>query len=138
MDFTAPSTLIRNALHCLRRINDDDRYVIDLTEWHYRHPIGITRVGLAGAVMAKSYGASTYETLHPNDLLHAKLIDEPQSQQLVAIMCFSNGQIATAFKMLGRDKPEEVPCEMIIRKTDVKLFEQDMRALATLLTRHKS
>lgn len=60
---TRPSALIRHALDCLRVIERDPRYVINMGVWNTVAPNGQCHVCFGGAVMAVSYGWSPRKTV---------------------------------------------------------------------------
>lgn len=100
-----PSDLIELALADLRKVEKDERYVVNMRDWHAPAPaFGFCNVCLAGAVMAGTLGHSPDECLTPGDL--GPTLDS----KLRALDSLRLGRVRTALDYLGRAfDPDEVP-----------------------------
>ena len=104
---THPSRLIRVALADLSAIEADDRYVVDMSEWHrpaYDDDRGrkVCSVCLAGAVLAKTVGVPHKQTISTADLDQYDRVEG----RLRALDFFRLGEISAGLEMLGYDVNE--------------------------------
>jgi len=87
-----PSALIRLALDDLRKIEGDDRYAVDMYNWHCPSPLAAKcYVCLAGAVMAKSIELDPNIWASPTSMKTE--IDAPTRLKLCALDDFRTGSI---------------------------------------------
>jgi hypothetical protein len=90
-----PSELILIALKDLESCIEDDRYVIDMGEWHGRQTNAEKcSVCLAGAVMAKSMDSDIDITLLPSGF------DAPNSYKFSALNAVRQGDVETYLQRL--------------------------------------
>ena len=97
-----PSALIRAALRDLRECEDDNRYVVDMEEWHRPvHYCGreVCHVCLAGAVLAQTLGAPRERRILDYDLEQYGRVEDG----LRALDCFRLGEISAGLEMLNFD-----------------------------------
>jgi hypothetical protein len=90
-----PSALIRLALEDLARVEDDDRYAVDMTEWHTPRGDGKCHVCFAGAVMKGVHG--------PDRFLHDGDFTEETRNKLIALNYFRMGFIETGIEAMDGD-----------------------------------
>ena len=94
------SELIQLALDDLRKVEDDDRYVVNMAVWH--EPSGEKcLVCLAGAVIAKEMGAN------PETRVWPWLFNETIEHKLCALDYARTGRIGMAFELLGLHSHQE-------------------------------
>ncbi len=120
-----PSKLINLALNDLERVEKDDRYIVDMEDWHVPEENGQCFVCLAGAVMAKTLGAPIDELTCPLYTSHEK--------ELEALDNFRCGWIETALRGLGlhADIPRfKSRVEVRAYSDNPKQFKDDMRDMA--------
>ena len=97
-----PSALIRVALADLSAIEDDDRYVVDMEEWH--RPVfycgrEVCHVCLAGAVLAQTLGAPRERRILDYDLEQYGRVEDG----LRALDYFRLGEISAGLELLNFD-----------------------------------
>ncbi|MEN2980899.1 hypothetical protein P7L78_22160 [Tistrella bauzanensis] len=90
-----PSEAIRIALDDLARVEADDRYGIDMYQWHKPTDGGCV-VCLAGAVMATSLGAPVRDFLVPGDFANRQIKD-----RLIALDYIRGGLLSSAMGMFA-------------------------------------
>lgn len=123
-----PSELIRAALADLEKAEMDNRYKVEMSQWHLPGYNGQCLVCLAGAVMAHSLGATDVEFCTPPDF-------EDECEKLKAIDDFREGIIDYALERLGIPHPEGLPGSVSVCEysEDPRLFKNDMIDLHNLL-----
>jgi len=100
-----PSSLIRLALADLKKCEADPAYKIDMDNWHL--PISnrtgsntVCHVCFAGAVLAKTLGASPFDDVTPSGYLLYRTPDEFHSsetaQRIVSLNGFRRGYVVEA------------------------------------------
>lgn len=129
-----PSELIRVALADLRKCEADERYEIDMSEWHLPDGDGGCFVCLAGAVMAKSLGAEEDDEVTPDNYF----LDECGTERkLRALDDFRCGGVRAGLRELGIPMPPMPPtCRPSLYHESPVQFHADMHALADELERH--
>ena len=103
---THPSRLIRVALADLSAIEADDRYVVNMSDWHApitdNYGRKVCSVCLAGAVMAKTVGVPHEQAISTADLDQYDRVEG----RLRALDFFRLGEISAGLEMLGYDVNE--------------------------------
>ena len=105
-----PSALIRAALRDLRACEADDRYVVDMDEWHGPATDDrgkeVCKVSLAGAVMAQTLGLPREQFIYcaDLDLQHSRRVKDG----LHALDCFQRGLLKEGLRRMKKDI-EEIP-----------------------------
>jgi hypothetical protein len=129
----APSELIRLALSDLRKVEKDERYVVDMDEWHWPPPRGRCHVCLAGAVMAGTLGVDPREYILPASF-------SLDSEKLRSLNTFRLGFIGHGLERLYGvgHLPEGVPDHVDVPdyKRDRARFYDAMLAMADMLEEH--
>lgn len=92
-----PSELIRVALADIRLVEADERYVMDMDDWHSLRPHNTFKchVCVAGAVMAKSLKAHRLDHKAPRDYPH------DVKMKLIALDFFRQGNVNLALAQMG-------------------------------------
>lgn len=121
------SRLLTVAMADLAKAERSRKYIIEMMNWH--HPIkfgenkGKCAVCLAGAVMAYSLKADHGQTTNP--------ISFEESNKLLALNYFRQGQVSRGLTMMGVECETSWPLDPEIRVTDYekdsKLFKLDMK-----------
>lgn len=126
-----PSELIRLALADLKRVEEDPRYIVNMSEWHT--PRGRTcSVCLAGSVLAKTCGAPVEEDFLDID------VSRDTARKLYALDKFRLGHVHLA---LGYFRTviisPDVPSRLLVTAYSVspEAFHADMENMATVLER---
>ena len=103
---TKPSELIRLALADLRACERDDRYVVDMGDWHRpsMDDREVCRVCLAGAVLAQTLGLPREHAISTEDLAG---YGSSVQGALLALDFFRRGEIANGLDWLHHDQSEE-------------------------------
>ena len=136
---TQPSALIRLALADLRACEADDRYVVDMSDWHrpaYDDDREVCAVCLAGAVLAQTLGAP-----HEHAISTAGLAEYGCDVQgpLLALDRFRRGEISAGLDWLHHDQSElseewqQYASEVVYDKSDPEAFHARMNSLADYL-----
>ena len=89
------SDLLEVGLEDLEKCEKDERYFIDMGEWHKPWPGGICAVCMAGSVMAKRLKTDSRDLV-----LYPASFDDDTKNKLMAISHVSLGAIWAAFKRL--------------------------------------
>ena len=104
-----PSALIRLALADLRACEADDRYEVDMDEWHGPATDDrgkeVCKVSLAGAVMAQTLGLPREQFIYCADLDLARYGRRVQDG-LHALDCFQSGLLKEGLRRLKQDIAE--------------------------------
>jgi hypothetical protein len=127
----APSALIRLALADLHKVEEDDRYEVDMEEWHWPNSRdGRCHVCLAGAVMA-----GTLEVPPEDHILPASFALD--GTKLRALNSLRLGYVHHALEHLFGRKPipDGVPERMDVPqyRHDPVGFYREMRVMADIL-----
>jgi len=109
-----PSKFISMALKDLRKIEKDERYIVDMGNWHYtRNSRGPCYVCLAGAVMARELGSDPGEWRVPGNFPRV-------TTKLWALDYLRRGDPQPLLKAYGQDpgaiRPRRVPEYRMDRK----------------------
>lgn len=88
------SALTRVALKDLEKIEQDQRYVVDMSEWHWMDKSGECHVCFAGVVMAGTLTSSLYDSLTPVSF------DEDTRKKLLALDEMRSGYVQNAVHTL--------------------------------------
>lgn len=93
-----PSGLLRMALPHLRSCENDLDYKIDMGGWHMPgiDPGDMTRIDLAGAVMAREFGVSKHDHFQPGEF-------GENAAKLQMLAFFSLGDVGEGVSYLGYD-----------------------------------
>lgn len=124
-----PSELIRVALADIRLVEEDDRYVMDMDDWHSLRPHNTYKchVCVAGAVMAKSLKAKRLEYVSP------KNYSPSVRKKLVALDNFRSGHINNGLAIMELPQTSNRIFNITAYEDDRELFHEDMNDLATYL-----
>ena len=129
-----PSAVIRLAVDDLEKCEGDERYGIDMSEWHLpTYMNGKCMVCLAGAVMSQTLGFDL------NDYSDPDFIDDINTRKkMFALNDFRTGHIAYALDRLGFNLPFEILARIDVAEYEDNptQFKSDMRAMADMLEAH--
>ena len=131
-----PSELIRVALADLAKCQADERYEINMEEWH--RPQSRSNgyefkclICFAGAAMSQSLGAAPDIKAWPEDF------DDPDRRRLLALDAFREGYVKAAVQTIDANR---INSFLLPRKVSVTHFEADpaawradMEKIATML-----
>tara|TARA_R110000851_G_scaffold29641_1_gene81421 strand:+ start:771 stop:1283 length:513 start_codon:yes stop_codon:yes gene_type:complete len=94
------SELLMVAMQDFELVENDDRYNIDMDNWHINKKLeGKCSVCHAGAVMAKTFGVDVRTTIQPSRF------DEDVSHKLCAIDSIRQGELESFFRHLELANP---------------------------------
>lgn len=135
-----PSALIRLALEDLKKVEQDDNYIVNMNQWHMPIVGYKCQVCLAGAVMVKEFDAprdefltpGSYEITPPDDL------EAHNYNRLCSLNEFRQGMIKSGFLNLGLELPQGLPRAIVVTDYEhsPRKFYEDMEAMAKLLEEH--
>jgi hypothetical protein len=121
-----PSEMIRQALADLRLVEKDERYSVEMGEWHSpRGGSGTCAVCMAGAVMSR---------VIPPDVI-AEPYEFEDCNKLRAIDRFRIGDVEGGLQYLRISHPESVPDGMGVERyrDGAEAFHRDMAKVAAVL-----
>lgn len=132
-----PSQLIRIALADLAKVEEDNKhYVVEMRTWHspispLDSKLGRCAVCLAGAVIAQTCNVSFTTEAIPDDFPR-------NTRQLQALDALRRANLGSAFSLLGRKIPHDLPLWVYIPcySRDKRVFRKSMRSLAAMLAKH--
>ena len=116
------SALIRVALVDLKECEADDKYIINMENWHVPLDKGTCSLCFAGAVMAKTLGARIHTGLDPSDF--------DDSLKLRALDYVRAGTVGFALGLMSQSKTPVYDGEEVVYKDDPELFHEQMGQLA--------
>lgn len=137
-----PSQLLRVAVADLKKVEKDERYVVDMDRWH--RPLFTSNSGgikchvcLAGSALAKSLGISPDEPFSCLDIG----ISDKFKDRMSALNYFRCGAVVMGLHNMGIND-RRVPAELTKKlpiveyKSDKKKFKRQMLGLARKLEKH--
>lgn len=130
-----PSELIESAMGDLERVENDARYVIDMTKWHEPNQrTGLCSVCLAGAVMSRKFGPNSEVLMFGLD---GETFDNSTLAKLLALDYFRNGSVAAGLVTMGfEDNVSQARRKVTPYETNPVYFREDMRDLVKYLRNH--
>lgn len=97
-----PSEAIEQAIHDLEEVESDERYLVDMGEWHSpRDSDGKCHVCMAGAVMAKRYNLPITAYATPGYGIVLQPFDTSTQMRLCGLDMFRTGRIEEGLRLFG-------------------------------------